>query len=109
MDDTGDTAAMGETFPTMPHLQLSNEKSEALHLRILAPPEEPLCNLGCDDSDQVYQHGLHPAWELQEATDEKGRRRHAHDKATKTQVDNLGTHKADSSGPVRAPRQPTTQ
>ena len=73
-DSTGDTAAMEETFPIMPHLQLSGEEIEALHPRILAPPEEPLWDLACDNCDQVYQHGLQLARELQEATDEQGRR-----------------------------------
>ena len=63
----------------MPHLQLSSEEIEALHLRILAPPEEPLRDLPCDDCDQVYQHGLQLAREFQEAADERGRRRHTHD------------------------------
>ena len=65
---------MEETFPIMPHLQLSGEEIEALHPRILAPPEEPLWDLACDNCDQVYQHGLQLARELQEATDEQGRR-----------------------------------
>jgi hypothetical protein len=68
---------MEETFPIMPHLQLSGKEIEALHPRILAPPEEPLWDLACDNCDQVYQHGLQLARELQEATDEQGRRRHA--------------------------------
>ena len=59
-DSTRDTAAMGETFPIMPHLQLSSEEIEALHHRILAPPGEPLCDLACDNCDQVYQHGTPP-------------------------------------------------
>ena len=33
--------------------------------------------MACDNCDQVYQHGLQLAKEVQEATDEHGRRRHA--------------------------------
>ena len=106
-DSTGDTAAMEETFPIMPHLQLSGEEIEALHPRILAPPEEPLWDLACDNCDQVYQHGLQLARELQEATDEQGRRRHVHNDngaATTTTTTAIGaanpTTKRVSIGPA---------
>ena len=106
-DSTGDTAAMEETFPIMPHLQLSGEEIEALHPRILAPPEEPLWDLACDNCDQVYQHGLQLARELQEATDERGRRRHVHNDngaATTTTTTAIGaanpTTKRVSIGPA---------
>ena len=65
-----------ETFPTLPHLDFSEEDLERLHPRILAPPEEPLHDLLQDDHDPVYQYGLKVAKELQEQADELGRKRH---------------------------------
>ena len=65
-----------ETFPTLPHLDFSEEDLERLHPRILAPPEEPLHDLVRDEHDPVYQHGLGVAKELQEQADESGRKRH---------------------------------
>ena len=49
----------------------------AIHPRLLAPTEEPLHDLACDGDDYVYQRGLRIAEELQEDTEEHGRRRHA--------------------------------
>ena len=48
MEDAGGPSATtmsGERFPTMPHLDLSDEDLERLHRRILAPPEELLHDL----------------------------------------------------------------
>ena len=66
----------GETFPTLPHLDFSEEDLERLHPRILAPPEEPLHDLLQDEHDAVYQYGLKVAKELEEQADESGRKRH---------------------------------
>ena len=85
-EDPSETAALGETFPTLPHLHLSGEALEARHPRILAPPEEPLQDLAQDETDQIYQYGMGLARELQETTDEHGRRRHAHDNDTTTRT-----------------------
>ena len=70
IDDSGDTAALAETFPTRPHLQLPNEELESLHPRTLAPPDEPLQDLACDECDQVCKHGLQLAKEVREVTAE---------------------------------------
>ena len=70
------TTTAGETFPTMPHLDLSDEDLKKFHPRILAPPEEQLYDLVQDDHDAVYQHGFKIAKELQEQADELGRKRH---------------------------------
>ena len=85
-DEPGETAALGETFPTLPHLHLSGEALEARHPRILAPPEEPLQDLAQDETDQIYKYGMGLARELQETTDEHGRRRHAYDNDTTTRT-----------------------
>ena len=66
----------GETFHTLPHLQVSEENLEVLRLRILAPLEEPLEDLVQDGPDEVLQHGVLLAKALQEVPDELGRRRH---------------------------------
>ena len=69
--------ALDETSPRMPHLELSEEEMDTLHPSLLAPTDELLQDLVCDKSDQVCQLGLRLAKELQEGTDETGRRRHA--------------------------------
>ena len=55
---------------------------DAFHQRLLAPTEEPPHDMACDGDDYVYQHGLRIAEELQEDTEENGRRRHAADGGT---------------------------
>ena len=79
VEDAGGPSAGRETFPTLPHLDFSEEDLERLHPRILAPPEEPLHDLVRDEHDPVYQHGLGVAKELQEQADESGRKRHPED------------------------------
>ena len=84
MEDAGGPSVgptAGETFPTLPHLDLSDEDLERLHPMIPAPPEEQLDDLLHDDHDQVYQHGLFGATNLQEEADEQGRKRHPDDPA----------------------------
>ena len=76
VEDAGEPSAGRETFPTLPHLDFSEEDLERLHPRILAPPEEPLHDLMQDEHDAVYQHGLRVAKELEEQADESGRKRH---------------------------------
>ena len=96
-EDPSETAALGETFPTLPHLRLSGEALEARHPRILAPPEEPLQDLARDEADQIYQHGMSLARELQEDTDEHGRRRHAHDTTTTAPTTTAAKKKATAA------------
>ena len=79
VEDAGEPSAGRETFPTLPHLDFSEEDLERLHPRILAPPEEPLHDLVQDEHDPVYQYGLGVAKELQEQADESGRKRHPED------------------------------
>ena len=75
VEDAGGPSGGRETSPTMPHLDFSEEDLERLHPRILAPPEEPMHDLLKDEHDAVFQHGLKLAEEIQEQTDELGRRR----------------------------------
>ena len=76
VEDAGGPSDGRETFPTLPHLDFSEEDLERLHPRILAPPEKPLHDLLQDEHDAVYQHGLKVAKELEEQADESGRKRH---------------------------------
>ena len=72
----GDSAASGETFPVMPHLDLSEEELAAHHPSILAPPEGPLQDFLRDEDDAVYAHGCRIAVSIQGDVDKHGRRRH---------------------------------
>ena len=60
--------ALDETFPRMPHLDLTEEDLDSVYPRFLAPTEEPLHDVACDEDDDVYQRGLRIAKELQEDT-----------------------------------------
>ena len=63
-----ESPALDETCPRTPHLELSEEEMDALYPRLLAPTEEPLHDLACDEGGYVYQLGLRIAEELQENT-----------------------------------------
>ena len=60
----------------MPHLHLSEEELAFRHPSILAPPEEPLPDVQCDDDDAVFVHGCKFAESIQFEVDKHGRRRH---------------------------------
>ena len=92
------TTTAEETFPTLPHLDFSEEDLERLHPRILAPPEELLEDLLRDDHDCVYQHGLDVAKDLQEQADELGRKRHPDDPTGTARP----TSRRASTGPAAA-------
>ena len=71
-----ESAVSGETFPVMPHLDLSEEELAGHHPSILAPPEEPLQDILRDEDDAVYAHGCRIAASIQGEVDRHGRRRH---------------------------------
>ena len=88
----------------MPHLELSDEEMDTLHPSHLAPTEEPLQDLVCDESGQVYQRGLRLAKELQDDADENGRRRHATEDCSSTAVAMATETAKQASGALAARR-----
>ena len=60
----------------MPHTALQLEELDRLFPSLVAPPEPPLQDLVDDTLDNVYQHGLRIAKDIQEEVNEQGRKRH---------------------------------
>ena len=66
----GDSAASRETFPTMPHLFLSEEELAARHPSILAPDEESLHDFQRDEDENVFMYSCKIAASIQSEVDE---------------------------------------